>query len=75
MTEKHRCRKKRFRDHDQATQALRRINGNPSLNKPKHPQRAYQCPQCQGWHLTSMSLNDHFAKDHPDYIQDYTEPA
>lgn len=65
MSQKKRCEKKRFRDQAQATAALRRITANPHQKKPRQPQRVYQCPRCKGYHLTSMSLDDHFAKDQP----------
>lgn len=44
--------KRRFRDHDQATAALRTIR-TYGEQREKNPQRAYHCPVCNGWHLTS----------------------
>jgi hypothetical protein len=50
-----RCRgrrgKVRYRNHEDATRALSTLRRTGSSNIP---QRAYRCPACQGWHLTSM---------------------
>lgn len=49
----HTCRgKTRFRDQDEATQAMHRIQGKGD-QRQKTPQRVYECPDCRGWHLTS----------------------
>lgn len=48
--------KVRFRDHDEAVQALwnahvlRQIEGNTE----RQERRAYECRRCNGWHLTSQ---------------------
>ncbi|MCU1356398.1 MAG: hypothetical protein JWM89_1816 [Acidimicrobiales bacterium] len=44
--------KTRFRDHEAATRALRRTE---SSNRMVRPARAYECPRCKGWHLTSKA--------------------
>ncbi len=46
--------KRRFRDHDEAMQALRHITRHSDRNRL--PVRAYECGKCQGWHLTSWKL-------------------
>lgn len=43
--------KKRFRDHQSAVHALRRIKGGSSRDRV--PAKAYECDWCGGWHLTS----------------------
>jgi hypothetical protein len=45
-------RKKRFRDHEAAVQALRRTS-RPDDGRDRKPTRAYPCDRCHGWHLTS----------------------
>lgn len=47
-----RQRKRRFRDQAQAIAALHRIN-NKIDRRDEKPVRAYQCPACKGWFLTS----------------------
>lgn len=46
--------KVRFRDHQSATRALRTARARSS--REVVPQRAYECPMCKGWHLTSEEL-------------------
>lgn len=43
--------KRRFRDRFSALQALARAQHDP--NPKRVEERAYRCPQCAGWHLTS----------------------
>ncbi len=45
------CAKRRYRDDIAAKLDLARI-ANVSKSA-KSPQRAYLCPACHGWHLTS----------------------
>jgi hypothetical protein len=48
------CRgKRRYRDHQEATRALHHfaVNGTRDVK----PVRAYQCPTCNGWHITSRA--------------------
>ena len=46
------CKKKRrFTSDSDAQAALRRIN---PAKKPGKPVRAYKCPDCNGYHLTSQ---------------------
>lgn len=47
------CGKRRFRDEIAAKLALSRVDqrGGP---REKEPRRAYPCPACKGWHLTSQ---------------------
>jgi hypothetical protein len=48
-----RCRKTRYRDRIAAQLAL------ATIHRKDRPQaretRAYQCPRCRGWHLTSQN--------------------
>jgi len=55
------CTKARYRTEDQAQQALSRIWQHPIHGAGVMPTRAYRCPQCGGWHLTSMTLDDYEA--------------
>ncbi|GAA1807163.1 hypothetical protein GCM10009771_06530 [Nesterenkonia flava] len=48
-----RCGKARYRDRVAALIALARIRNSPRPPRAKEPCRAYPCPQCKGWHLTS----------------------
>ncbi len=41
--------KVRYRDHQSAVMVLRNVQGRGG-----DLARAYQCPMCQGWHLTSQ---------------------
>lgn len=50
-----RCRKKRFRDRIAALMALEKIQAWGSDRGTK-PIRAYHCPHCGGWHLTSQEF-------------------
>ena len=43
-------RKRRFRDHTSAIRALKLIQGSGGSLA-----RAYECPLCNGWHLTSQA--------------------
>ena len=45
------CTKKRYRDEIAAKLAVAKLRNQ---DKPGHPERrAYRCPACRGWHLTS----------------------
>jgi len=44
------CGKVRYRDQREAMQALRRLRAASG----GQIQRAYECDQCHGWHLTSQ---------------------
>ena len=46
------CTKRRYRDEQAAELALARI-ADAGDARDKTPQRAYRCPRCRGWHLTS----------------------
>jgi hypothetical protein len=50
------CVKERHRDEASAMQALERINA-ANWNNHRVPVRAYPCPYCHGWHLTSQARN------------------
>lgn len=53
------CRtgKKRYHDQDAARQAIASIvRLHPG--RGKLPQRSYQCPFCNGWHLTSQDVQE-----------------
>lgn len=48
------CRgKTRYRDRDEALGAMRAVNQSARLMKEL--KRAYECPTCNGWHLTSRA--------------------
>jgi hypothetical protein len=44
--------KRRYRDHAEAVRALHSRSLSESTREVK-PRRAYLCPHCKGWHLTS----------------------
>ena len=48
------CKKVRFRDEIGAKLALAQIRWKDKPNRPKQETRVYKCPECHGWHLTSM---------------------
>ena len=47
--------KRRYRDKKSALQVLRTAVATAALNPDsrRREQRAYKCPDCRGWHLTS----------------------
>jgi len=49
------CRsgKVRYRDRIAALLALSKVCRRDSPKRPKSERRAYPCPHCKGWHLTS----------------------
>lgn len=51
-----RCSKYRYRSEIGAKLALANIRHTDSSRRPKQEQRAYRCPACHGWHLTSNPL-------------------
>lgn len=57
------CIKRRFRDDDAAHAELDRIARD--ANHRHIPVRAYECPHCRGWHLTSQArgaANDNISR-------------
>jgi hypothetical protein len=48
------CAKIRYRDRISAKLALAAMGRNDQ-RRPKSEQRAYRCPDCHGWHLTSQA--------------------
>lgn len=48
-----RCGKRWFRDRISAELALAAIHHHGDDRSEKLPRRAYECPACKGWHLTS----------------------
>jgi hypothetical protein len=49
--EKANCKKKtRYTSDASAQNAIKKINSSKLLGKPR---RAYKCPVCSGWHLSS----------------------
>lgn len=50
------CSKRRYRTRVDALLHLAKIEGNVRRHgqSNKAPVRAYRCPNCRGWHLTSM---------------------
>lgn len=51
-----RCHKTWFRSEEHANKILDKILRDPKTVRV--PCRAYQCPKCSGWHLTSLGLNE-----------------
>ena len=47
------CSKRKFRDQIAAKLALSRIKTTGEARE-KTPRRAYRCPNCRAWHLTSI---------------------
>jgi cytochrome c553 len=47
------CRKIRYRDRIAALLALASTARGRHNRRPKDEARAYACPECHGWHLTS----------------------
>lgn len=45
--------KRRYRDRIGALVALATVQRRDDPHRPKTERRAYRCPQCGGWHLTS----------------------
>lgn len=45
------CEKRRYRDKVAALFALSQVRDDAARPKVEH--RAYRCPECRGWHLTS----------------------
>ena len=50
------CAKFRYRDRVSALLALSET-GRKDSRRPKDEKRAYECPACKGWHLTSVPLH------------------
>lgn len=49
-----RCRKHRYPDETSARVALATIIRKDKTHRPKTEARAYRCPKCRGFHLTSQ---------------------
>ena len=47
------CTKIRYRDEIGAKFALASTQAKDGSRRPKTERRAYRCPTCKGWHLTS----------------------
>lgn len=47
------CAKVRYRDEIAAQLALATVARQDKTARPKTERRAYRCPKCTGWHLTS----------------------
>jgi len=54
MAVRQRCKKWRYRDRIAAELELAKIQRKDKPNRPKTEKRAYPCPNCKGWHLTSQ---------------------
>jgi hypothetical protein len=50
-----RCSKYRYRDRIGALMALATVQRQDKSGRAKLEQRAYRCPTCGGWHLTSQA--------------------
>lgn len=46
--------KYRYRDRIGALSAMASARRTDGAGRPKLERRAYRCPQCHGWHLTSQ---------------------
>lgn len=46
--------KSRYRDEIAAKMALSAVQHQDKSWRPKLEQKAYRCPLCRGWHLTSQ---------------------
>ena len=53
-----RTRKIRYSDRIAALLALSTAQTQDDPTRPKVEARAYKCPSCHGWHLTSRKAND-----------------
>lgn len=50
------CEKRRYRSEDAAVAELQGIHQFDEVNAARRvPVRAYRCPYCRGWHLTSRA--------------------
>lgn len=49
------CKKIRYRDRIAALLAMANSQHRDASHRPKTEQRAYRCPLCYGWHLTSRA--------------------
>lgn len=55
MTEADDCRsKRRFASRGKAEYAVWAIRRTGDRRGDRKPRRAYRCPHCKGWHLTSQ---------------------
>lgn len=53
ISEKNNCKRKvRYSNDKTAQEAIKLINKNKSLGKPR---RVYKCLVCRGWHLSSKA--------------------
>lgn len=53
------CKKYKYRDEIAAKLALARIARQDKTYRSKIECRAYKCPSCHKWHLTSMEKYNH----------------
>lgn len=54
MKRSHTCGgKRRFHDQAEAVRALHTLTSRST--RTTIPSRAYECPRCKGWHLTSQA--------------------
>lgn len=53
MTERIRCEKQKFASRGKADRAREMIRKFGDRTGDRKPQRAYLCPFCRHWHLTS----------------------
>lgn len=49
------CKKRKYRDRVAALLALAIVRQQDSPRRPKVEARAYRCPDCGRWHLTSRA--------------------
>lgn len=53
------CKKVSYRDRIAALLALARIRHDDNPRRGKQESRAYRCPECHRWHLTSLERKGH----------------
>ncbi|WP_306369114.1 hypothetical protein [Nocardiopsis sp. CC223A] len=56
------CGKRWFKDRISAELALAAIRHHGRDRSDRMPRRAYECPDCRGWHLTSKPERPHFTR-------------
>ncbi|WP_433700809.1 hypothetical protein [Nocardiopsis sp. CA-288880] len=57
-----RCGKRWFKDRISAELAIANIRRYGRAQSERMPRRAYECPACKGWHLTSKTGHSRFAR-------------
>lgn len=66
------CHKKAYLSKKEAKAVVKSIARHS--RRDKKPKRAYQCPRCGNWHLTSMSIEEYRTNNQP-IMQKNTVPT